>query len=115
MTDDRSIDDALAALGTDEVPLGAAFRARLLEDAARETAPAPAPRRRWHLALPELMGLAGLPLAAACGLAIGLANPSLVLAPTPWAETAEATAADDGTLLLADVFAGWDPLAEDAQ
>ena len=101
MTDD-DLDRMLGAARDDAVPLGDAFRARLLTDAA---APAvPVPRRRRDELRGWLGALVGVPAAAALGLWIGIARPDAVLPYLPLE--------DDGpveeTALLDDVFGtGW--------
>ena len=90
-TDDDWIEAELAALARDDAPLEAPFRARLLADAPRSV------RRRWHVPLPRLAGLAGLPAATLAGLWIGLAQPDMVIGLVPGPAVA-----DDA--LLGEVF-----------
>ena len=99
MTDD-DLDRMLGAARDDAVPLGDAFRARLLTDAAASVVPPPyrTRLRGW------LGALVGVPAAAALGLWIGIARPDAVLPYLPLGgeEPVEETA------LLDDVFgAGW--------
>ncbi|SDZ23782.1 hypothetical protein SAMN05444004_10875 [Jannaschia faecimaris] len=79
----------------DTAPLRDALRARILDDAARQAAPAPRPGRL----LGWLGGFVGLPTAAVLGLWLGITQADLVLIYVPGAATTEIDA-----LLLDDVF-----------
>lgn len=93
MTDD-GLDGMLRAARDDTAPLDGGLRARILADAAVQTAPAPRPGRLrdW------LGGVIGVPTAAALGLWLGVAQADVVRAYVPGAAgmgTADAVLLDE--------------------
>lgn len=110
-TDPKALEAALADLAGEEVALDPSFRATLVADAARVTAPPPA--RPWAK-LAEWLGLAGLPAAALAGAWLGIANPALVMQVSPWDSTLSASDVEDEAF-LDEVFGGSWVSLEDTQ
>ncbi|WP_371157570.1 hypothetical protein [Jannaschia sp. 2305UL9-9] len=99
MVDEHKIETWLAEMADDTVPLGDDLRARLIADAPVP----PAPQAWWRTLGVGLWGGAlGVPLAAVCGVWLGIAQPALVLQSVPGLSQATEEVASDG--LLDDVY-----------
>lgn len=96
MVDPDQIEALLADMENDTAPLSDTLRSAILADAAAvaETK-APAATVPWWRRTSLWGGALGVPLAALCGLWLGIAQPSLVLQAVPGLDVAVDETTDD--------------------
>lgn len=99
MIDQRDIEIWLSEMGDDTVPLGDGFRASLIA-----AAPAPKASIAWwrRIGISGWSGALGVPLAALCGVWLGIAQPALVLQAVPGMEVSTSDTVSDG--LYDDIY-----------
>ncbi|UWQ19259.1 hypothetical protein [Jannaschia sp. M317] len=102
MVNETEIEALLRNMGDDTVPLGAALRSAVIEDAIA-MAPRPVP---WWRSISLWGGALGAPVAALCGLWLGIAQPALVLQAVPGMDLSATEALTDGEALLDDIYGG---------
>ena len=103
MLDPRELDTLLAEMSDDTAPLPGRLRQAILADAA-EVASAAGPHRAvpWWRSMGLWGGVLGTPLAALCGVWLGIAQPALVLQAVPGMSLSDSAASEDP--LLDDVY-----------